>query len=70
MQNIGVGSNSKEHFYMKTPSLRQILQASNRVSTKESKICEISKLTLRPYSDFAPSITQTPVFQQLVPFIC
>ena len=49
VQSIGVQAIEKKSFYMKTPFLCHILQATWTVSIEESKIWEISKSTSGPY---------------------
>ncbi len=63
--------NSEVNFDTKTLFLHQILQVIWRLSIEESKICEISKSTLRLYFEIfwlCIPITQNLVFRQLVPF--
>ena len=47
-QSIGVNNMSKVCFYMKITFLHQIIQAINKESIEESKICEISRSALWP----------------------
>ncbi len=63
--------NSEVNFETKTLFLHQILQVTWRLSIEGSKVCEISKSTLRLYLEIfwiCIPIIQNVVFRQLVPF--